>query len=122
MLPRLIPFGYVSARARRRAARSFSLTLAIGGAQRQYLRMPTPSPRVQIPEIRIGGYSIVCDSDEERQLLLDANRIADDESAAMYFSIGRLMLIKDACQLHSLGKLQRLVKQAIDRRNAGGAR
>ena len=77
----------------------------------------TPPP-YHVAKIIVDGRTIVCSSVEDRRLLVDANRIAEDESLAQHFSIGRLMLIKDACQLHSLGKHQRLVKLAIDRLNS----
>ena len=65
--------------------------------------------------ILINHNVVVCDSDEDRQMLQDAKSIADDPSAASNLTIGRLHLIKDACQRYSLGSLQRLVKMAIDR-------
>ena len=79
----------------------------------------TPPP-YHVAKIIIDGRTIECSSAEVRQLLLDAKAIGDDPSVADKLSIGRLMLIKDACQLHSLGRHQRLVKKAIDRLNALG--
>ena len=77
----------------------------------------TPPP-YHVAKIIIDGRTIECSSPEVRRLLLEAKAIGDDETAAQYLSIGRLMLIKDACQLHSLGKHQRLVRKAIDRLNS----
>lgn len=71
---------------------------------------------------RVGERIIACRSSEDRNLLHDAQAIVDDPKAAELMTFGRLHLIKDACQLYSLGKHQRLVKMAIDRKNAGGAR
>lgn len=71
-----------------------------------------------VPRIVIDGRSIVCNSNEVRRLLVDALRIAEDPAQSQNFSIGRLMLVKDACELHCLGRHQRLVKMAIDRLNA----
>ncbi len=81
----------------------------------------TPTP-YHVAKIIIDGRTIDCSTGEVRRLLLEAKAIGDDPSVADKHSIGRLMLIKDTCQLHSLGKLQRLVKQAIDRLNADGVR
>lgn len=67
-------------------------------------------------EIHIAGRTIVCQTAEDRNLLREADAITEDPSVAQHLSIGRLMLIKDACQLYSLGKYQRLVKLAIDRK------
>jgi len=79
-------------------------------------------PPYHVAKILIDGRTIECSTAEVRRLLLEAKAIGDDPSVADKHSIGRLMLIKDACQLHCLGKHQRLVKKAIDRLNAGGAR
>ncbi|BBO31571.1 hypothetical protein [Lacipirellula parvula] len=38
-----------------------------------------------------------------------------DPATVLQHSIGRLHLIKEACQRYSLGKYQRLASQAIDR-------
>jgi len=62
----------------------------------------------------VGDRIIPCRSIEDRRLLQEAGAIAADPTAADLMSIGRLHLIKDACQLYSLGKHQRLVKMAID--------
>ncbi len=79
--------------------------------------MNDPPPRYHVAKIVIDGRSIECATAEDRQLLVQANAIGEDPDAAKHFSIGRLMLIKDACQLHNLGRHQRLVKLAIDRIN-----
>lgn len=71
---------------------------------------------------RVDGRTIACRSLEDRNLVYEANAIAEDPTAANHMTIGRLHLIRDACQIYSLGKHQRLVKMAIDRKNAGGAR
>ena len=81
----------------------------------------TPPP-YHVAKIIIDGRTIECSTGEVRRLLLEAKAIGDDETAAQHLSIGRLMLIKDACQLHNLGRHQRLVKKAIDRLNASGPR
>ncbi len=72
-------------------------------------------PDFHVAKIIIDGRTIECSTAEVRRLLLEAKAIGDDPSVADKLSIGRLMLIKDACQLHSLGKHQRLVKMAIVR-------
>ena len=77
--------------------------------------MNDPPPHYHVAKIFIDGRSIECATAEVRQLLVQANAIGEDPDAAKHFSIGRLMLIKDACQLHNLGRHQRLVKLAIDR-------
>lgn len=71
---------------------------------------------------RVGERIVACRSSEDRSLLHGAQAIAEDPTAAEHMTIGRLDLIKDACQFYSLGKHQRLVKMAIDRKSAGGAR
>jgi len=48
-------------------------------------------------------------------LLRDAKTIADRPASAPEFSLGRLQLMKDACERYSLGTVQRLVKQQVDR-------
>ncbi len=83
--------------------------------------MHEPPPGYHVAKILIDGRTIEVSSGEVRRLLQDAKAIGDDATAAERLSIDRLMLIEDACQLHSLGRLQRLVKRAIDRVNAGGA-
>lgn len=77
--------------------------------------MYEPPPKYHVAKIVIEGRTIECSTAEVRQLLLQAKAIGDDETAARHLSIGRLMMIKDACQLHSLGRLQRAGKMAIDR-------
>lgn len=73
-------------------------------------------------KVRVGERIVACRSLEDRNLVYAANAIAEDPTAAEHMTIGRLHLIKDACQLYSHGKHQRLVKMAIDRKIAGGAR
>jgi len=68
------------------------------------------------------GRTILCQTAEDRNLLREADAIAVDSSVAQHLSIGRLMLIKDACQFYLLGRHQRLVKLAIKRLNASGDR
>ena len=72
----------------------------------------TDPPRFPIP---INHQIVKCESEEDRQLLRGAKAIVDDPSVAAQIEIGRLHLIKDACQRYSLGAVQRLVKRAIDR-------
>ncbi len=79
-------------------------------------------PPYHVAKILIDGRTIECSTAEVRRLLLEAKAIGDAPSVADKLSIGRLMLIKDACQLHSLGRHQRLLKMAIDRRDAPGPR
>lgn len=71
---------------------------------------------------QIGERIIACRSFEDRRLLLEANAIVEDTAAADHMSFSRLHLVKDACQLYSLGRHQRLVKMAIDRLSRGEAR
>ena len=66
-------------------------------------------------EIKITGRRIFCDAADDCDLLAQARSIADEPAVADGLSVGRLHLIKDACQRYSLGKHQRLVKKAIDR-------
>ena len=66
-------------------------------------------------EIKITGRRIFCDSADDCDLLTQARSITDEPAVADGLSVGRLHLIKDACQRYSLGKHQRLVKKAIDR-------
>ena len=95
--------------------------LANSAPGRQALGMREPPPGYHVAKILIDGRTIECSTTEVRRLLLNAKAIGDDPAATERFSIDRLMLIKDACQLYSLGRLQRLVKMALDRRNAGEA-
>jgi hypothetical protein len=74
-------------------------------------------------EIKIAGRRIFCDSAEDCDLLTQAKSIGDELAVADGLSVGRLHLIKDACQRYSLGKHQRLVNKAIQRLGVGtGAR
>ena len=91
--------------------------LAISAPRRQDFGMHETPPPFHVARITIDGRTIECSSAEVRSLLLEAKAIGDHETAAQRLSIGRLMMIKDACQLHCLGKHQRLVKKAIDRLN-----
>jgi hypothetical protein len=93
--------------------------LRIAGGGVKLSGMHEPPPQFHVAKIIIGGRTIECSSAEIRRLLLEAKAIGEDESSAQRFSIGRLMLIKDACQLHCLGRHQRLVKNAIDRHDGG---
>jgi hypothetical protein len=92
--------------------------LRIAGRGVKLSGMHEPPPQFHVAKIHVDGRTIECSSAEIRQLLLEAKTIGDDESAAKHYSVGRLMLIKDACQLHCLGRHQRLVKRAIDRQAA----
>lgn len=47
-------------------------------------------------------------------LLEEAKIFEENPSRVGYLTIGRLHLIKNACQRYSLGKHQRLVHQAIE--------
>lgn len=64
--------------------------------------------------VAFGSRRIQCENGDDRSLLVQAKAIADRPQIAQDVSIGRLMLVKDACEKYSLGKLQRIVKQAID--------
>ena len=81
--------------------------------------MEDPS-QFHMAKIRIEGRTIECSTAEVRSLLLAAKTIGEDESACRDISIGRLMMIKDACQMYSLGRLQRIVYQVIKRRDTSG--
>ena len=52
-------------------------------------------------------------TEEDRQLLRDADAISRNLDEGAKFTKGRLMLMKDACQRYSLGMLQRIVKQQL---------
>ncbi|MBA4107956.1 MAG: hypothetical protein C0485_19665 [Pirellula sp.] len=80
--------------------------------------MHEPPPKFHVAKIVIDGRTIECSTAEVRRLLLEAKAIGEDPTAAKHLPIGQLMLIKDACQLHNLGRHQRLVKKAIDRLKA----
>jgi hypothetical protein len=58
---------------------------------------------------------VKCDCEDDRQLLRDANLLAERQVTDARFSTDRLQLIGDACERYSLWKFQRLVKLAIDR-------
>lgn len=81
------------------------------------MQRPDQHPR----RILIAGRTIRCDSAHDVALLQQARSIEEDPAAADAITIGRLHMIKDACQQYSVGKAQRLVKLAIDRaeRSAG---
>jgi hypothetical protein len=68
-------------------------------------------------QILLSGRSIFCESSEDRTLLMEAKALSETPASALDFTVGRLQLIKDACQHYSLGAAQRVVKRAID--NAG---
>lgn len=101
--------------------RSIQLTKSVARSSRTDLAaakiagMQEPPQSYHTAKIVIDGRTIECSSAKTRRLLQDAATIGDDPTAAQHFSIGRLMLIEDACQLHSLGRHQRLVKLANDR-------
>ncbi|WP_428305028.1 hypothetical protein [Lacipirellula sp.] len=69
-------------------------------------------------KIRIEGRTIECSTVEVRNLLLAAKTIGEDATACRDISIGRLMMIKDACQMYSLGRLQRVIYRVIEGRSA----
>jgi hypothetical protein len=66
-------------------------------------------------QIFLAGRNVVCDSADDLTLLKDAQALEIDPASTLKLSIGRLQLMKDACQKYSLGKYQRIVNQAIDR-------
>lgn len=61
----------------------------------------------------IAGRRIWCESDEDRDLLAQAVQLEKNPESVLKLSIGRLQLMKDACQRYSLGKYQRLINMAI---------
>lgn len=65
--------------------------------------------------VRMPGLTIKCESEEDRQLLQDANAIRDQSQTAPKFPLGRLQLIRDACDRYSLGTMQKLLKVEIER-------
>jgi hypothetical protein len=79
--------------------------------------MEDPS-QFRMAKIRIEGRTIECSTSEVRSLLLAAKTIGEDETACRDISIGQLMMIKDACQMYSLGRLQRVIYRAIEGRGA----
>jgi len=68
-------------------------------------------------QILLSGRNIFCESGEDRALLTEAKALSEATASALDFTVGRLQLIKDACQRYSLGAAQRVVKRAMD--NAG---
>ncbi len=68
-------------------------------------------------QIFLTGRNILCESTEDRTLLMEAKVLAETPASVLDFTVGRLHLIKDACQRYSLGAAQRVVNRAID--NAG---
>lgn len=62
----------------------------------------------------IAGRKIWCESEEDRHLLAQAVQLEKNPESVLKLSIGRLQLMKDACQRYSLGKYQRLVRRAIE--------
>lgn len=64
--------------------------------------------------IVIGERRVQCENGEDRNLLVAAKSIAEEPHLARNTPLTRLALIKEACQKYSLGKLQRLVKQAME--------
>jgi hypothetical protein len=65
--------------------------------------------------IHLGDRKITCESTEDLILLKEAKILESDPARVLEFTIGRLHLIKEACQRYSLGKYQRLVNLAIRR-------
>lgn len=65
-------------------------------------------------QIQIAGRNVRCDSTDDRALLMQAKSIEINPVVADALTIGRLHLIKDACQKYSRRKHQRLLKLAIE--------
>ncbi len=65
--------------------------------------------------IKLSSRLIHCLTEEDRLLLRDADAISRDLDEAKKLSKGRLTLIRDACQRYSLGMLQRVIKQQVDK-------
>ncbi len=72
-------------------------------------------------QIRIDGRNIQCHTPKERRLFYQALAIARNPSDAKHFSLGHLLVIKDACQFHALGWMQRTIKIAIDSQDPSDA-
>lgn len=66
-------------------------------------------------QIFLAGRNIICNSAEDRELLSDAKALEISPADAVNLTVGRLYLIRDACQRYSLGKRQRLTNRAIER-------
>ena len=66
-------------------------------------------------QIFLAGQTITCESVEDLALLNEAQTLEIDPASVLNLSVGRLLLIKAACQKYSLGKYQRLAHQALDR-------
>ncbi len=65
--------------------------------------------------ILLAGRKVNCDSAEDLILLKEAKILEKHPASVLNFSVGRLQLIREACQRYSLGKYQRLVNLAIER-------
>ena len=81
------------------------------------MSMEDPS-QFRMAKIRIEGRTIECSTAEVRSLLLAAKTIGEDETACGDIPTSRLKIIKDACQMYSLGRLQRLIHRVIEGRSA----
>lgn len=78
--------------------------------------MRSPRPDERPLQIQITGRKVLCDTAEDRVLLMQAKRIITDPSAAEGLSLETLHVIRDTCQRYALGKAQRTIKIAIDNR------
>ena len=69
-------------------------------------------------QIQITGRNVVCETPDDRLLLVHAKSICARPEVGEHFSDAKLQQIKLACQRYSLGKAQRIVKLALDSRRA----
>jgi hypothetical protein len=65
--------------------------------------------------IHLAGRIVYCDSAEDLILLKEARILEKHPASILNFTVGRLQLIREACQRYSLEKHQRLVNLAIER-------
>jgi hypothetical protein len=65
--------------------------------------------------IHLAGKIVYCDSAEDLILLKEAKILEKHPASVLNFTVGRLQLIREACQRYSLGKHQRLMTLAIER-------
>ena len=70
-------------------------------------------------QIQITGRNIVCESADDRLLLVHAKSICENPAVGVHFSDAKLQQIKNACERYSLGRAQRVVKLALDRKRGG---
>ena len=69
-------------------------------------------------QIKITGRNVVCESSDDRLLLVHAKSICAQPEVGEHFTDAKLQQIKLARQRYSLGKVQRSVKLVLDKRRA----